>query len=327
MPVFTSDFSPTLPFKNNHFNTMYRPLFMKDSVNYVRKRIITWDDDFFDLDFSIVGSKTLVLLVHGLEGSSKSNYMKSTTNHLNSKGIDTVCFNLRSCSGEDNLLLSTYHSGKTEDLDFVVKHLLEKYDYKNIIIVGFSLGGNLTLKYLGEKGDEISPIIKGGIAVSVPIDISSAEREMDKLKNKMYMEMFFKTMKNKILEKAHKFPEYKLDKDKLFKATKFKHLEHLYTAPVFGFNSPEDYWEKASSKPYLLKIKKPTLLINAKDDSFLSRECYPYEEAKKSEFFFFEETKFGGHVGFMTSFKPKDNVWLEKRISRFIKENILIDIL
>ncbi|MGK0413354.1 MAG: putative alpha/beta-fold hydrolase [Polaribacter sp.] len=326
MPVFESNFLPSIPFRNGHFNTMYRPLFMKDKAVYQRKRIKTWDHDFFDLDFSCVGSETLVLLIHGLEGSSESKYMVSHTNYLNSKGIDTVCFNLRGCSGEDNLLLTTYHSGKTEDVDFVVKYLLKNYSYKNIIIVGFSLGGNLTLKYLGEQGGALSPIIKGGIATSVPIDIASAELEMDKLKNKLYMEMFFKTMKNKILEKAHKFPEYQLDKDKLFKATKFRHLEHLYSVPVFGFDSPEDYWKKASSKPYLSKIIRPTLLINAKDDTFLSRQCFPYEEAENSEFFFFEETKFGGHVGFMTSFKPQENRWLEHRVTRFIKENIGIDI-
>ena len=325
MPVFQSNFLPTIPFRNGHFNTMYRPLFMKDKASFTRKRITTWDNDFFDLDFSIIGSNTLVLLIHGLEGSSESKYIVSNTNHLNNKGLDTVCFNLRGCSGEDNLLLATYHSGKTEDVDFVVNYLLENYDYKNIVIVGFSLGGNLTLKYLGEKEGSLSPIVKGGIASSVPVDIGSAEKEMDKLKNKLYMEVFFKTMKNKVLEKAHKFPEYKLDKDKLFKATKFKHLEHLYTVPVFGFESPEDYWEKASSKPYLSKIKRPTLLINAKDDTFLSRECYPYKEAENSDFFYFEEPKYGGHCGFMSSFKPQENTWLEHRISRFIKENIQIE--
>ena len=327
MPVFTSTFSPTIPFRNSHFNTMYRPLFMKDVATYQRKRISTWDNDFFDLDFSFVQSDTLVVLIHGLEGSSESKYMISTTNELNGKGIDTVAFNLRGCSGEDNLLLSTYHSGKTEDVDFVVNHILDTYNYENVLLIGFSLGGNLTLKYIGEKGENISPIVKGGIAVSVPIDIASAEIEMEKLKNKLYMEVFFKTMKNKILEKAHKFPEYKLDKDKLFKATKFKHLEYLYTVPVFGFENPEDYWAKASAKPYLLKINRPTLLINAKDDTFLSRECYPYEEAENSKYFYFEETKFGGHCGFMSSFKPQENKWVEHRITRFIKENIEIDIL
>lgn len=327
MPILTSDFLPTIPFRNSHFNTMYRPLFMKDVANYSRKRITTWDQDFIDLDFSLVGSETLVLLIHGLEGSSESKYMISTANYLNNKGLDTVCFNLRSCSGEDNLLLSTYHSGKTEDVEFVVNHLIDHYDYKNIVIIGFSLGGNLTLKYLGEKSDKISPIIKGGIAVSVPIDIAAAEKEMDKFKNKLYLEVFFKTMKNKVLEKSHKFPEFQLDKEKLFKATKFKHLEHLYTVPVFGFESPEDYWKKASSKPFLSAIQKPTLLINSKDDTFLSKECFPFVKAENSTFFHFEAANYGGHVGFMTSFKPKENTWLEARIARFIKENIQIPIL
>jgi len=326
MPVFTSDFSPTLPFKNGHFNTMYRPIFSKVICSYLRKRVTTWDDDFIDLDFSIVGSKTLAILIHGLEGSSESKYMVSTSKHLNKKGLDTVCFNLRGCSGEDNLLLGTYHNGKTEDVDFVVKHLLQNYEYDNLIIIGFSLGGNLTLKYIGEQSENISPKIKGGIAVSAPIDMASSEIEMDKLKNKLYIELFFKTMKNKVLEKAHKFPEYNLDKDLLFKATKFKHLEHLYTVPVFGFESPEDYWEKASSKPFLSKICKPTLLINAKDDTFLSKECYPYEEAYSSDYFFFEAPNYGGHVGFMTSFKPEENKWLEHRIERFIRENIQINL-
>lgn len=324
MPIFNSDFSPTLPFKNGHFNTMYRPLFMKDTCNYLRKRITTWDDDFIDLDFSLVGSKALVLLIHGLEGSSESKYIASTSNHLNNKGLDTVCFNLRSCSGEDNLLLSTYHSGKTEDVDFVVNYLLKTYDYENLVLVGFSLGGNLTLKYLGEYQQKLSDKIKGGIAVSVPIDIATAEVEMEKIKNKLYVEMFFKTMKNKILEKSHKFPEFDLDKDKLFKATKFKHLEHLYTVPVFGFKSPKDYWLKASSKPYLSKIDRPTLLINAKDDTFLSTECYPRKEALQSEHFYLEIPNYGGHVGFMSSFNPSENRWLEKRIERFLEQNIYI---
>jgi len=326
MPICTTDFNPTLPFKNRHFNTMYRPLFQKEKSQYARERIFTWDHDFIDLDFSKVNSNTLAVLIHGLEGSSESKYMVSTANELNAKSIDTVAFNLRGCSGEDNLLLGTYHSGKTEDVHFVINHLLENYDYENLVIIGFSLGGNLTLKYMGEFADEISPKIKGAIATSVPIDIASSQQEMDKLKNKLYIEEFLKTIRLKVLEKSYKFPEFELDKEKLFKASRFKHLEHLYTVPVFGFESPEDYWQKASSKPYLSKINRPTLLINAEDDSFLAKECFPYEEAGDSDVFFLEVTKYGGHVGFISSFKQHESRWLEKRISRFIEEHIQIDI-
>ncbi len=323
MPLLTSDFTPSLPFKNGHFNTVYRPLFMKEKSNYTRKRIFTWDHDFIDLDFSLVNSKTLAILIHGLEGSSESKYMISTANELNNKNIDTVAFNLRGCSGEDNWLLGTYHSGKTEDVHFVINHILENYNYENLLLVGFSLGGNLTLKYMGEYVAQISSKIKGAVAISVPIDIASSEREMDKIKNKLYIEQFLKTIRLKVLEKSHKFPEFKLDKQKLFKSTKFKHLEHLYTVPVFGFDSPEDYWHKASSKPYLSKIDRPTLLINAKDDSFLAEECFPIREAQNSEHFFLEISQYGGHVGFITNFKQHESRWLEKRISTFIFNTIL----
>lgn len=321
MPILASDFNPSLPFKNAHFNTMYRPLFMKDTINYKRKRVTTWDADFIDLDLSIVGSSSLVLLIHGLEGSAYSNYMITTSNYLNKDGFDTVSMNLRSCSGEDNLLLKTYHSGKTDDVDFIIKHLIANYNYQNIIIVGFSLGGNLTLKYLGEYND-IPTQVKGGIAISVPIDLTSSQAELIKLKNKIYLNEFIKSIKLKMLEKADKFPDFNLNKELLFKATKFRHLEKQYTVPVFGFKNSEDYWQKASSKPYIPKIKAPTLLINSLDDSFLSKECYPFDEAENSSKFYLLTPNYGGHVGFISSFSDQEK-WIEKNITHFIKENIL----
>ncbi|MEX6625832.1 YheT family hydrolase [Tenacibaculum salmonis] len=325
MPILTSDFNPTLPFKSAHFNTMYRPLFMKDTIKYERKRITTWDADFIDLDFSKTknSTKTLVLLIHGLEGSSQSNYMITSANSLNNGNYDTVCMNLRSCSGEDNLLLETYHSGKTDDVHFIVEHLADNYNYENIIIVGFSLGGNLTLKYLGEY-ENISSKIKGAIAVSVPIDLTSSQTELAKLKNKVYLNDFLRTLKIKILAKSAKFPDFKLDKELLLKATKFPHLEAQYTVPIFNFESPKDYWIKASSKPYIKNIKTPTLLINSLDDSFLSEECFPYEEAENMNNFYLLTPKYGGHVGFITSFNIIENRWLEKSIISFIEDKIII---
>lgn len=321
MPILSCNFNPALPFKSAHFNTMYRPLFMKDTIKYQRKRITTWDSDFIDLDFSTIGSETLVLLIHGLEGSSQSNYMITTSNYLNNTGFDTVCMNLRSCSGEDNALLETYHSGKTDDVDFIVRHLTTNYKHKNIVIVGFSLGGNLTLKYLGEYIN-IPLKVKGGVAISVPIDLTTSQAELSKLKNKIYLNEFLKTLKLKILEKSEKFPEYKINKRLLFKATKFRHLEKQYTVPVFGFKSSDDYWLKASSKPYIPKIKVPTLLINSLDDSFLSKECYPFKEAQNSDNFYLLTPNYGGHVGFTSSFNNNENKWIEKKITEFIQENI-----
>ncbi|MDA9316321.1 alpha/beta fold hydrolase [Polaribacter sp.] len=322
MPLLNSTFFPTLPFRNSHFNTIYRALFMKENVTYSRKRVSTWDHDFIDLDFSLVGSKTLVILIHGLEGSSQSKYMLAATSEFNNEGIDIVAFNLRSCSGEDNLLLQSYHSGKTDDVHFIVNHIIENYSYENIVLAGYSLGGNLTLKYMGEFAKTNSPKIKCAIAISVPIDLASSGVAMSTLKNKVYMESFLKTLRLKIVEKAHKFPEFNLNKDLLFKAKTFKEFDAIYTAPVFGFSGPEDYWKKASSKPYLSSIETPTLLITSEDDPFLGEACYPVKEAKASKNFYLEVTKYGGHVGFISSFSMYQNRWLENRMINFIKQNL-----
>ena len=139
MPIIKSKFSPSFLLKNGHFSTMYRSIFMKESHNYKRRRITTWDNDFIDLDFSKVNSSKLVVLIHGLEGSSESKYILAAASELNKAGYDTVSFNLRGCSGEDNLLLPTYHSGKTEDFDFVINYLIENYSYDKIMVVGYSL--------------------------------------------------------------------------------------------------------------------------------------------------------------------------------------------
>jgi len=320
MPILKSDFNPTTPlFKNGHFNTIYRALFFKGDVTYTRKRIKTWDDDFIDLDFSIMGSKNLVVHIHGLEGSSQSNYMTASAKHLNNLGYDTVCFNLRGCSGEDNLLLNSYHSGKTEDLDFVLNYLLDKYNYQKIALVGYSLGGNLTLKYFGENNSILNSKIHCAVTVSVPVDLASSSRVLSKFENTLYMQNFLKTLKSKIISKVEKHKSLEVDLQQLKKAKNFKDLDDLYTAPVNGFKDAEDYWEKASSKPFLKNIIKPVLLITSEDDPFLSPECIPFEEALSSDSFFLEATKYGGHVGFLSSFNKNNNHWLENRIANFLQ--------
>ncbi|WP_299709544.1 alpha/beta fold hydrolase [uncultured Tenacibaculum sp.] len=323
MPLLKNQLTTSFPFRNPHVNTIYKFFITKDKPEYERVRITTWDNDFVDLDFLTNNSFSLVVLIHGLEGSSESSYMMSTASYLHDLGYDVVCINLRGCSGDDNNILKTYHAGKTDDVHFILQYLETNYDYQNIILSGFSLGGNLTLKYLGEYENEIPSTVKGGIAVSVPIDLTSSQAELSKLKNKLYMQEFLRTLKAKVMVKAEKFPEYNPDKKLISKASTFRDFEEIYTAPVFGFDSPEDYWAKASSKPYLTNIKHKTLLINAKDDSFLSIECYPYELAENSSNFFLLTPKYGGHVGFVTSFRD-ESYWIEKQFVNFIQNELNI---
>lgn len=321
MAFFESTYKPPILFKNAHFNTVYKTLFNKQSIRYERERIPTIDNDFLDLDFSKVGSNTLVIAMHGLEGSSFSKYIIAVINYLNTHKIDCVALNFRGCSGEDNKNLYSYNSGKTDDVDLVIKHILEHYTYKNIVLLGYSMGGNITLKYLGETS-AIANEIKGAIAVSVPCDLKGSSYTLAKWHNSIYMNRFLKTLKEKTVLKIKNFPNNKIDIEAVLNAKSFEDFDNAVTAPLFGYKNAEDYWEKCSSKQFIPSINKPTLLINALDDSFLSESCYPINESKNHSYFDLELPKYGGHVGFNTSFFRKDLLWSENRILEYINHII-----
>lgn len=321
MPLITSTYKPSLLFKNSHFNTTFKTLFFNNIISYNRKRVETPDNDFIDLDFSTVGSDTLVITMHGLEGSSQSKYIISVIEHLNSQNMDCVAINFRGCSGEENKKIYSYNSGNTDDLAFVINHLLNHYNYKNMLLLGYSMGGNITLKYLGESS-QIPSEIKGAIAVSVPCDLKGSSYALDKWYNGFYLHRFMKTLKEKALKKMKAFPKSILDKDLIQKAKTFKDFDDVVTAPLFGYKNAEDYWSNCSSKQFIESIKLPTLVISALDDSFLSRSCYPINEAKNHEFLVLETPEYGGHVGFNTVVIGKDPGWSENRVSNFIRHII-----
>jgi predicted alpha/beta-fold hydrolase len=312
-------FKPKYLFKNKHFNTVYRYVFNNLKINYKRERLLTKDKDFLDLDFSKVNSNKLVIALHGLEGSSNSSYIKSLTKVFNDNNYDVVIINLRSCSGESNNLLSSYHSGKTEDLNEVIEHINKKYHYKKIHVVGYSLGGNITLKFMGEAKE--NTVINSAVAVSVPCSLKGSSIAISQKGNKMYLNNFLKTLKDKTFDKIDKFPDAKWDIEKINAVKTFKDFDDVVTAPTNGFKDAYDYYSKASSKQFLQFIKKPTLLITALDDPFLNEDCYPIEIAKNSKHFHILTTKYGGHVGFCHSFNMKKNIWLENQILSFIKSN------
>lgn len=317
MPLIKSTYKPSFIFKNTHINTIYKTIFYKSSVNYKRERILTLDNDFLDLDFSTVASNTLVIALHGLEGSSKSKYIISLVNYLNSKNIDCVAVNFRGCSGEDNNHLYSYNSGKTDDLDTIILHILNNYTYKNIILVGYSMGGNITLKYLGETS-KIPAELKGAVAISTPCNLEGSSNELSKLKNKIYLTRFLKSLKEKSLLKINNFPKNKLNKQAILSAKNFIEFDDAVTAPLFGFKDAADYYAQSSSINFISSIKNPTLLINALDDTFLSKSCYPFKKAEKNPYLNLEIPKYGGHVGFNTSIIEKDELWSENRILQFI---------
>jgi len=311
-------YTPVLPFKNAHFNTIYRKVFTNPEVEYNRKRVFTPDNDFLDIDFSKVNSSKVIVIVHGLEGSSKSKYVLSNTVYFNRQGYDVCAMNMRGCSGEPNLLYSSYHSGKTDDLALVVDNILSQYD--EIYILGYSLGGNIVLKYAGENGDGLDKRIKKAIGVSVPVDLKSSSIELAKRKNFIYNYMFMKEMNEKLKVRVKKFG-INISEEEIKKIKSFNQFDDIYTSVAHGFKDAEDYWKRNSSKQFLTSIRIPSLLLNAADDTFLGEGSYPFEEAKANRFLELEVPKYGGHVGFNVSFDSNKNYWLEKRILNFIEND------
>lgn len=321
MPLIQSTYKPTLLFKSAHINTVYKTLFYNNTNQYKRTRITTPDNDFLDLDFSTIGSKTLVIALHGLEGSSKSKYIVSLVNFLNSKNVDSVAVNFRGCSEEDNKQIYSYNSGKTDDLNTVINYILENYNYKNIFVVGYSMGGNITLKYLGEN-TKLPSEIKGAITISVPTDLEGSSKALSHWENKVYIKRFLISLIKKSIAKHQKFPNSVLNPTAIKNAKNFIDFDNAVTAPLFGFKNAQDYWTKCSSKQFLKNINVPTLLINALDDTFLSESCYPFKEASENKNLYFETPKYGGHVGFNTYIGKRDLLWSENRVLEFMNHII-----
>ena len=298
MPVIKTDYKPSFFFKNRHINTIYSSLFRKTKpLSFKRKRIETLDDDFLDIDLIENGSRKIVILCHGLEGSSDSKYIQATAKLLSLNGYSVAAMNYRFCSGEINRQLVTYHSGKTDDLHTVINFVLPNYD--SVYLVGFSLGGNLIIKYNGDGLFSLSPKIKANVAISVPVDLMGSSISLKRCENVLYRWRFLRTLSKKMHLKHQQFPN-ELDVVPLKKVKNLTDFDNFFTSKINGFKDAEDYYLKASSKQFIPNISIPSLLINALDDPFLSDSCFPIREAKENSNFFLMTPFYGGHVGFIS---------------------------
>lgn len=317
MPIITSTYrSPKFLF-NGHLQTIYPSLYRKvKGVHFERERIDTPDDDFLDIDWASVGANQIVILSHGLEGSTESSYIRGMTRAANLKGWDSLAWNYRGCSGVPNRQLQSYHSGATHDLETIVQHVLATNRYKKIVLIGFSLGGNLSLKYAGEKGEGLHKSIQKIIAISAPTHLSAGSTHLEKGFNRIYTHRFIEMLREKVLEKARLMPD-KIDLTPLKSIRTLRQFDDYYTAPINGFKNAEDYYTQCSSGQFIPHITRPTLLFNAINDPFFPTEHYPYELAQNSTTFFLETPKTGGHVGFSTL--RKDGFYgSEQRVFEFI---------
>ncbi len=323
MPIIqNSTYTPGYFFKNHHINTLYPALFRTSKgLDYQRIRYELPENDFFDADWSFQTKEPttnrLAICIHGLEGNARRPYMMGMMKRFNSEGVDSVGLNLRGCSGEPNRLLQGYHSGHTADLNHLIETIIAENKYTDITLVGFSVGGNIALKYGGEKGDLVSPFIRRIIAFSVPCDLKGCSLEFEKPLNRFYQWQFLVTLKQKARIQNARFPNRFL-LDKVLTAKYFRQFDDYYTAPLNGFKDAEDYWAKASCKSHLPNIRIPTLLVSAVDDSFLAETCYPTEFAASSTLFYLEMPRSGGHLGFMSP-DTEGVLWTENRAIEFYK--------
>jgi predicted alpha/beta-fold hydrolase len=315
MPIIHSSYSnPPFYLFNSHLETIVPSLFRKIEGTYERERLELTDGDFLDLDWMRGHQGKLVIISHGLEGNSERHYSKGVAHYFYQRGWDALAWNCRGCSGEMNRLPRFYHHGATEDIAAVIDHALRK-KYTQIALIGFSMGGSMSLKYIGERKDKLPPEIKSTVVFSVPCDLGSSARELDKPNKKFYLNRFLKKLEKKIKMKSQKFPDL-ISIDGFEKIKTFRDFDNRYTAPLHGFSDADDFYNKASSGPYLSSIKIPSLIVNALNDPFLPDACYPFDVAKTHPFVHLETPERGGHVGF--SLAGKSESWMEVRAFEFV---------
>ncbi len=321
MPLVTdSRYQPPFYLFNGHLQTIVPSLWREvPDVHYRRERVETPDGDFLDLDWSRLkeaAAATLCIVSHGLEGDASRPYVRGMVRALNQAGFDALAWNYRSCSGEMNRLLRSYHLGDTDDLDFVVRHALSTHHYHRVFLTGFSAGGNVTLKYLGEQPDRVPQEVERAAVFSVPTDLRASSHHIARLENRLYLNRFLKTLRAKMRQKAALLPD-QIDLTDLDQLQDFPQFDDRFTAPMHGFKSAEEYYEHASCGRYLSGIRIPTLLVNAENDPFLPPTCFPRDVAARSEFVYLETPTDGGHVGFGEG-APDGEYYSERRTVEFL---------
>lgn len=320
--IEANDFLPPKRYRSGHYATFIPYLFgKKPKVNYERVRINTPDDDFLELDYIERGNNRLMVLCHGLEGSSKSGYVLNFAAYYAERSWDILAPIYRSCGSEMNRQFRSYNSGTTDDLHTALLHKAHQYD--EVMLIGFSLGGNLVLKYLGEGVYDVPGNIRKAVAISTPLHLSDASKALLKKDNILYQLQFLRSLIYKMVQKKRRFPD-RLDLGELRKVRNLYDFDHYFTAPMYGYDGAEDYYSHNQSIQWLDQIKIPTVILNAKNDPFLGPLCYPYEQISGLPKVHLCAPDFGGHVGF--AYSRNDRSYMMNLVDEFIKSDIDVSI-
>jgi predicted alpha/beta-fold hydrolase len=316
MPLVQStDYRPPRWLFNAHLETIYPVVLRKVNLYISFESIVinTSDGDYFELDYYDVKATKTVIISHGLEGNSHRPYVLGMAKVFLENGWNVIAWNYRGCNGRPNKTIKSYHSGFTDDLMEVIR-FADKPQIQRIALVGFSLGGNLTLRYLG--GDEmVNSKICSAVVFSVPIDLLQSCLKISEPSNFLYSHRFLKSLKAKILEKAQIFHE--IDTNHLSKIRDLKTFDDYYTAPLHGFQDALDYYKQCSSMYVLDHITTPTMIISAGNDPFLTPTCFPIDLTKIHPYIHLVVPARGGHVGF-TLLNKTNIYWSELKALEFV---------
>ena len=300
-----------------HLQTVLPVLLPPPRVPLARSRWETPDGDFIDVDFAGEpdAARTLVLF-HGLEGGSDSHYARALSAHAPAVGWRLAMPHWRGCSGEPNRKPRAYHSGDSEEVDWILRRFSSSS--RNVSCAGVSLGGNALLKWLGERGEAARSLVRRAATVSAPIDLAAAGRALDRGLNRLiYTRHFLATLKPKSLAKLEVFPGL-YDGERVRSARSFREFDDAVTAPLHGFRDADDYWSCASSAPWLERIRVPTLLLNARNDPFLPERDLLAAARKAAPCVVLEFPRTGGHAGFLGGPFPGRHAWLARRLLEFL---------
>ena len=297
-----------------HLQTIVPSLFPPPLAPLRRERWDSPDGDFIDVDFcGDPGAATQLVLFHGLEGGSDSHYARALAWHALKSGWRLAIAHFRGCSGELNRSARAYHSGDSEEIDWVLRRFGAP-----VYAVGVSLGGNALLKWLGERGADARALVQRAAAVSAPLDLAAAGNALDRGLNRfVYTRHFLSTLRPKALAKLAVFPQL-YDADKVRAARTFREFDNLVTAPLHGFRDTDHYWASAACAPYLERIRVPTLVLNARNDPFLPEQALLAAAREAAPCVVLEFPRTGGHAGFLAGPFPGRHSWLPQRLFEFL---------
>ena len=323
MPLVKSAFT-TSPFYlfNGHLQSIYPSMVRKiEGVDYKRERLTLSDGDFVDLDWQDNGNDKLLIITHGLEGDSNRQYVKGAAKLFAQAGWDVLAWNCRSCSGEMNKNFRLYSHGEIGDFGEVIEHAQKRKTYAEISLMGHSMGGSITLKYLGVKGNNLAKNIKSATAFSTPCDLKGGAEILNKPSNFLYRKKFIKRLKRKIEYKATQFPG-RIDLSNFDNIKVWKDFDEFYAAPMNGYKDADDFYARSSAINFIPAITIPTLICSAKNDPILPESCYPVAICEKHKNLFLEIPKQGGHCGFLQT--GDEFTYAERRALAFVKESIIL---